>query len=457
MFCLLISSILFARVGGAGGHSSSGGSHSSSSHSSSNYHSYSSGSDDYSGSGGPSSGAYVILMISVFVVFVIVLAVKGKENSISNEIEPIREPRKVPFPDGLDEQKVGRAFLAIQDAWQRKDLTQVRKWLSDGMYQRLTTQIKMMNVLDQRNILNNINIYSIVACGTGIDGQYQTVEVAISFSMDDNFSSDRYPQFNESYPADTATEYWTFIRRTDSRHYDNLYDNNNCPNCGALFEVKMGEISRCSNCNTLTNSAAYDWVLSEITQSGDYSGSAGLVVDPSLTYFMKDDPYFSAQRMEDVASNIFMQVMDVFTGKDSKRLSRFADEQTCYLILQEKKKMQPFVFDRLFLNQVTLNRYNIVEDRVILYFYLTATYRRASVVGNLQMLDNDFVTSAYTMELSRNKIVPGKVSGGETVYSYECSSCGAPYTDTTNDTCSYCDALVVDKKTNWVLTDFVWG
>src|SRR6202012_6309143 len=92
---------------------------------------------------------------------------------------------------------------------------------------------------------------------------------------DDSFVSRKYPQFNETYDSDTDVEYWTFIKRTDSANEKNLYDNNNCPNCGAPFEVKMGEISRCSNCNTLTNSAAYDWVLSEITQRQEYSGGAG--------------------------------------------------------------------------------------------------------------------------------------------------------------------------------------
>ena len=42
----------------------------------------------------------------------------------------------------------------------------------------------------------------------------------------------------------------------------------------------------------------------------------------------------------------------------------------------------------------------------------------------------------------------------ETVFSYECAKCGAPYSDTTNDVCGYCSAPLIDFNRNWVLTFF---
>ena len=260
--------------------------------------------------GGGGSPSFIVIII---VIIIIIYVIKNKSGGGNTEVQAPPPATSLPFPEGLDANKVGHSFLAIQDAWQRKDLTDVRKWLSDGMYQRLTTQFKMMNILDQQNILSNIRIDNMWVSDTHTDGHYQTAEVAISFTMDDNFISKKYPQFNEQYAGDAATEYWTFIKRTDSTNEKNLYDNSSCPNCGAPFEVKMGEISRCSNCNTLTNSAAYDWVLSEITQSDAYSGGAGLSSDAGLAQLMQNDPFFAVQRMEDISSNIFMQIMEVFT------------------------------------------------------------------------------------------------------------------------------------------------
>jgi rRNA maturation endonuclease Nob1 len=42
----------------------------------------------------------------------------------------------------------------------------------------------------------------------------------------------------------------------------------------------------------------------------------------------------------------------------------------------------------------------------------------------------------------------------DVVYSYECSNCGAPYDDSTHDTCNYCETVVVDESKNWILSKF---
>ena len=441
MFCLALADPAFARVGGAGGHSS---------HSSS------------SGSGGGGGGFFFFtdspvlnfLIIAIVVIYYIVKYLNKQSNNNETNSAAVPMTNAVPFPGGLDEEKVASSFLAIQDAWQRKDLKNVRKWLSDGMYQRLTTQFKMMNALGQSNVLSNISIERITAADTNTEGNYQTAEVAISFTMNDSFVCSKFPSLNESYQGDSDTEFWTFIKRTDAPNEKNLYDNNNCPNCGAPFEVKMGEISRCSNCNTLTNSAAYDWVLSEITQQDDYTGGAGMSNEQALATLMAGDPFFSAQRMEDIASNVFMQIMEVLSISDKKKLTRFADEPTVDAVMKYKQGLKPFVFDRLYLNSATLDNCDVAGDVVKLHFDLRCTYRRVSTEGRLQILDNDFVTTSFALELSRNKIVAQKA---EFVYSHECSSCGAPYTDTTDDHCTYCDAPVIDIKKNWVLTGVTLG
>lgn len=459
MLSVLCMAILFtnhalARVGGAGGHGGGSGGHSSGGHSGGYSGGYGHSSGGYYGNGGGGGGGIGFIVL-IIVVAIIILIIKNIKPNTANPTQDL--PPSKPFPDGLDANKVAHSFMAIQDAWQRQDLKEVRKWLSDGMYQRLTTQFRMMQLLGQSNILSNIRIHGISAGNSGSDSQYRTAEVAIAFSIDDSFVSNKYPQFNESFRGDTATEYWTFIKRADSAGEKNLYDNNNCPNCGALFEVKMGEISRCSNCNTLTNSAAYDWVLSEITQSDDYTGGAGLSHSYELRVLMAGDPFFAVQRMEDIASNVFMQVAEVLAGKDKKRLTRFSEPEMAQAILAKRESLGLFLWDRMYLNAVTLAGYTVDGDLIRLTFDITYTYRRVRLSGNtITMLDPDFVTDGCTLELSRNKNIQHKATTGETVFSYECSACGAPFTDTTHDKCTYCDAPVVDKQTNWVLTNLAW-
>ncbi len=447
-FLFLASQNIWARAGGGGGgsHSSGGGGSSG----------FSSGGGYYgggSGGGGHLNTGTIILIIAVVLIYLYLKKngkLGGNSNGESDEIENI--PDK-PLPEGLNKQKIQTSFLSIQDAWQKKDLKNVRKWVSDGVYQRFNAQFEMMNKLQQVNKLTNIRLDGIKLANTNADGHYHTADVAIGFTMDDEFLSDKYPSFNQKYKGESAMEYWTFIKRNDAKTGKDLYNNNNCPNCGAPFDVSMGEISRCSACGTLTNNASYDWVLSEITQEGDYNGGTNFRKQNELYELTKNDQLFSVQRIEDVASNVFMQIMEVLSGAPEKKLTRFADAETTQSILQTKKSMGNFVFDRLYLNDVDLVDFNTNNERLNLTFSLKATYQRVEAGQDIKLIDADMITKNYSMVLSKN-LKALQTPEKETVFSYECANCGAPYTDTTNDVCQYCSAPLIDFNKNWVLTNF---
>ncbi len=450
-----------ARFGGAGGH----GSHSShSSHSGGGFGHSGIGYGSGGGGGDISLGGIIVIIVLVVVGLYIWSKVKGSlagsgMQDMMGDNNETSAYNATPFPEGLTKEKVLQAFMDLQTAWQRKDLKGVRRWISDGMYQRLAAQFKMMEALGQSNRLSGISMHDIRVDRVSSDGPYDTAEVALTFSMDDQFTSTKYPQFNEDYPADTDTEYWTFIRRKDAQPGKNLYDNAACPNCGAPFEQKMGEIARCASCGTLTNSAAYDWVLSEVTQDEDYSGGAGLPGDAGLRSLLAGDPLFAVQRAEDIASNVAMQILRVMTGDSNKRLDRFASRDVAMQIATQKSETPPFVFDRLYLNKMTLAGYDVSVDRIVhLYFDASATFRRVTLAGGIRFVDSDFAEHSFSMTLSRKAAPAGTTTGAksETVYSFECSSCGAPFTDTTEANCSYCDAPVVDMSRDWVLTAWGW-
>jgi len=446
-FLLFTSQTIFARAGGGGGGHSSGGGGSSG---------FSSGGGYYgggSGGGGHLNMSTIIIIIAVVLIYLYLKKTGKLGGNTGGDDEEINNISDQPLPEGLDKQKIQNSFLSIQDAWQKKDLKNVRKWVSDGVYQRFNAQFEMMNKLQQTNKLTNIQVDGIKLAKTDVDGNYHTADVAIGFTMDDEFLSDKYPSFNQKFRGESAIEYWTFIKRNDAKAGKNLYDNNNCPNCGATFDLAMGEISRCSACGTLTNNAAYDWVLSEITQADDYNGGTNFNRLSELQGLTQHDSLFSVQRIEDVASNVFMQTMEVLSGASEKKLTRFADAETTQSILQTKKQFGNFVFDRLYLNDVDLVDFNTDNERLNLIFALKATYQRVEASQNLKLIDNDMVTKTYAMVLSKN-VKALQTAEKETVFSYECANCGAPYTDTTNDVCQYCSAPLIDFNKNWVLTLF---
>ena len=442
---------LYARFGGGGGRG--GGSHSGGG----GFSSHGSG-IGYSGGGGSMGSSQIIIIV---IVIIIIMIYNSKQKAKSNQNNFLDDNQNSdfqehPFPAGLDIEKIKKSFFDMQIAWQTKDVKSVRKWMSDGVYQRLNTQFLMMNKLFQTNQMSNIQVQSVKTVRVQQDGEYEIADVEIRFTLDDKFLSSKYPQFNEEYQDDYATEYWTYIKRSDSKGDKNLYTSNNCPNCGAVLDNNLGEISRCLSCKTLTNNASYDWVLSEITQEDDYEPYNHLYEDEEFKKLTTSDGLFSIQRMEDLASNIFMQTMNVMSGEDSKKLARFANQDVIKKIIQHKNSIDNYIFNRIYMNEVTLSNYNVENETLNLTFSLTASYSRIKVENEkLKTIDEYPEPNRFKMTLSKK--LSGQITPKfETVYSYECPSCAAPYSDTTDDKCKFCGESVVDINKNWVLTDFMF-
>ena len=146
------SAFLYARAGGAGGGRSGG-----------------------SSGGGGGGGAiifYIIMMLVntigpiptaiVVIVAIVLLSIFGKKMKSSSpmkNLKPLSRPvenlkgynqfisSNPGFSEEIFKQKVTAAFLAIQEAWTRQDLKSVRRFISDGVYQRFSTQFTMMKLL----------------------------------------------------------------------------------------------------------------------------------------------------------------------------------------------------------------------------------------------------------------------------------------------------------------------
>lgn len=452
---------LYARLGGGGGNKSR---RSSSRSSGSSWHS-SSGSRSSSSSYGHSSGSGDSFSINpialvIFIVICVILYYYFKKKfpsmfgsgSSSKNVAPTTfyNEKATDFPDGLDEKKITFAFTEMQKAWQTKNLQSVRKWMSDGMYQRLHTQISIMNILKQRNELSGLRIENIRIADQRKDGDFDVVDLEFNFSVNDKFISEIYPKFNEEYYEDNIIEYWTLIRKQNTVSKD-LYSTNNCPNCGDKLVDNLGEVSRCGSCKTLVNNPAYDWILCEITQEDDYDPQQYLLTDQEFLKLFENDKDFAIQKMEDIASNIFMQIMEVFSGAKTEILNKFSDNHSLSQIMEMKKDYDGIIFNRLYTNAVTLDNYSTEDDTIDLKFVISATYSEVKLEHNKIQKVDEFKTEEFYMTLSRSK---NAVLSQEISYSHECPSCAAPYDDTTLDNCSYCGAPFVDKTKNWALTHF---
>jgi len=466
LLCVASIETFASAGGGGGGHSGGGGS---------------------SGGGGGGDGAGVIIYLlfrlilalpfplNVIVIVAIVVALyfyaKNKGNassfnniptknynkSSSNYFTPLSSPIDNAFLDknpGFDEfafkDKVKIAFLAIQEAWMKKDISSVRKWISDGVYQRFTTQFVMMNLLDQVNTMEHIMVQRVSIDKTENDGPYSIVHVAIQFTMNDSFVSAKYPNLNDGGPYE-GIEYWTFIKKNGIEVKD-LYSTNNCPKCGGELKDIAGETAKCGYCGTITSLGDYDWILSEISQPDDYvslskdfeaEGKNTNKIRAQLPWLKND----AVQWLEDKASNAYMQVMTATVKKDPSIIRRFCGDEM-YEHFAAKKE-DAYIFNRLYLNAVQLNNAYQKDGKDYLVFFIKKSFQKVRTTVNQAILLNQSVQTGNEVMIMCRDTTFEKANGE--LYAHSCPSCSAPVADTTEIKCGFCGSILNSTKYEWIV------
>jgi hypothetical protein len=287
--------------------------------------------------------------------------------------------------------KANNAFLAIQEAWMKQDMAPVRRWISDGIWQRFNTQFAMMRLLGQKNLVSNIQIRNTFIDAIEQDGNFDIVHVGIHFSARDDFVSDKFPQLDQRGDLEML-EYWSFIRKAGATGKD-LYHGNHCPGCGAELPGDMGEVARCASCHAISTGGDYDWILAEITQADDYANQGRkLEKSGALTRRIRSalgaDADFSVQLIEDKASNAYMQIMAAQALRRPEAMRRFVGDALFERLARDIAQQAPFVFNRLYLNNVTLIDYYRDEDKDSLVIAFKRTAQRVAIAdGRLRLID----------------------------------------------------------------------
>ncbi len=406
-----------------------------------------------------------VLLVIVVIAYIYFRYNKNKNSGNTGLVsENSQGPKGIPKPINPDffdsnpgftteefSKKAGTAFMGVQEAWMNKNLGKVRRWISDGVYQRFNVQFIMMKMLEQTNPLSNINIKQIRLESADTEGAYSIITASVYFSMDDTFICKKDSSFNEKFIADTAVEYWTFIKKSGVAEKD-LYHSNNCPKCGNLLTNDGGQVSKCESCGTVTYLGDYDWVLCEIAEQEDYEAQSDRLNKnaPELQpLYEEKDGDFCIKLMEDKASNAIMQYFASKTTQNLKYLRRFTDDALFAQLEPQIKQEGSFMFNRLYLNDVSLVSMEQADN------YWNATFniyyssmRLTENAGQLQKFDDTVVERSLALVLSKKV---GAVHTGE-LWSFACPNCGAPYTDTTVTECSYCSAKINSGDNDWVMT-----
>jgi predicted lipid-binding transport protein (Tim44 family) len=167
--------------------------------------------------------------------------------------------------------RVQQAFMALQQAWQERDLSASRPFMSPGLYLGWSSQVQQLIDLHKKNVLEGLRMDGIdvvkVVHGTALDDV--TVKVTATcadYEVDEQtgkmiFGSRSRSQFSE---------YWTFQRSVGVQTTEKSILDKVCPNCGAPLDIN--QVGECRYCKAAVTSGRFDWVLSRIEQEDEYSG-----------------------------------------------------------------------------------------------------------------------------------------------------------------------------------------
>jgi predicted lipid-binding transport protein (Tim44 family)/uncharacterized Zn finger protein (UPF0148 family) len=352
--------------------------------------------------------------------------------------------------------KVKTAFISIQKAWSDQDLSKVRRYISDGVFQRFNTQFKMMSLLKQENPISDIMVNNISIDRFEVDGNYDIIHAAVTATMYDQFVCKTNPQLNSPGGRETFLEYWSFIRKRGMEHKD-IYHTHECPKCSAPLSDNMGEIGKCAYCGAMVNSGEFDWVLSEITQADDYARQNLIQKAENLkkttASLVSEYSDFAVQLVEDKASNGYLQIKTAEVMKDPAIMRRFVTDKA-FEKIKNGIPDERIVYNRLFLNDMTLVAAQKEEKTNTLTFSVTISYQRVKLIDNdsASIIDPYIQTHTEFLQMERQ----AKDGGSKgSLYAHTCPSCGASIQDSLDINCAYCGNPLNNLANEWIIKDIL--
>lgn len=468
----LLTSSAFPRAGGAGGGHSSGGGRSGGSFGGSSFsHSSSTGRYAYRNYNDNNTDSPVMVLLLLFFLFIIIMlffkrisSVQRNTNlssSTETNLDLIEEKLKkyniISKDDYIDlVQKAKKAFFIIQDCWSRQEIKPMRRFISDGIYQRFNVQFLMMHKLQQKNTMSDVRISQVQLLSMRTEADYIVVDLQLFASAFDQFISPQIPELNSPGGLENFSEVWTFIKKIDSKKGD-IFNTEHCPSCAAPLNLKLEATARCPYCSAYINNAEYDWVLSEITQVEeiDFAHATMLqssqhpLLDPQLVKeAQKIEPHFSKQIMEDQASNFFIQIILGCALNQPSRLQRFCTSEVIHQIPDEFK-FQNLVFNRFYISDATTTGLQVTDNELITHTVITAHYQPVLInESSIEKLEPDISTFEYLIKL--NKKVSNSAKGS--ILTNSCSSCGATQKDHLSTTCEFCGKNLFNPEQDWICT-----
>ncbi len=452
---MLEARVAFARAGGGGGYSS-GGSRSSSSFSSSSSHSSSQGGGDM----GLFDGIVLVLAIGLIWVFLrrsrLLMAERARQRAAHQRALVARiQERDSGFDPGIFEERISRAFLKIQEAWSKQDLGDVRGFMSDGLHERFSIQLRAQKAQGYINRMSDVSILDREFVGVHVRAHFDVVSVRITASATDvRIDAESGREIEGTRRPEVFREIWSFLRgrQAATKVASGLFEGR-CPNCTGPIDPARGWA--CGSCGSELEGAPPDWVLVEITQASEWSDPES--DEPEwLKSAIQRDPGLTVEQLEDRASVLFWRLMD------SERTGRVTElAHLCrplFLERQEKRVAARAIRNRGWVGDCAVGSVSlrgIVPGGKWDLALVEVRWSGELVEGG----PGGVAIATGVRALRRSLLVMARRAGVESdlaraIVSAHCARCGAPDEGTLEGRCGFCGEALDDGR-DWLIDRFL--
>ena len=234
------------------------------------------GSDGSSGSGGGSSilGGVVLAAIIILVIYMSrrkkggqAPVMPGAQATDASTLRSMNDYLALDpqFSEAAFREKLSNMYVQFQNAWQDKDLTPLRPYLTDAFFNKCDRQLDAYRQNRQTNRIDRPSVLGVELVGwkqeAGVDLVVARLRTRIvDYVVDDATGS----VVRGSNTAEKFMEYeWDLVRTSGQTTGESAGTTvQSCPHCGAPIDVNHTAV--CEYCGSVLTTDTFDWAVREI-------------------------------------------------------------------------------------------------------------------------------------------------------------------------------------------------
>jgi predicted lipid-binding transport protein (Tim44 family)/tellurite resistance protein len=356
---------------------------------------------------------------------------------------------------------VKKLFVDVQGAWFKRNLEPVRRYLSDATFQRLSLQMRLLDMQGIRDAISDISVLDLQIIGLEQNEQFDTVHVRVKAQMRDadapkTATDEQALALAAKQPVEQFIEVWSFVRKPGAKtNAAQELSSGKCPNCGAPFEG--GAANRCQFCNAVVNSGNYDWVLAEITQGSEFTRGGDAV--EGFARAKQTDPALNTETLEDRGSLIFWKWVEAQATGETVAFTKLCGGDYLQWLSNDLKDLRGRGKRKVFLECAVgaVNTRRLDNDGSNDLAHLEIRWSARMGVGPLNEKPPALpvVPQRWVFTLQRKAGATTNAANG--MSTNRCPNCSAPLTDNGQPSCEFCGTMLQSGERDWVLKDArVW-